>query len=225
MNISSLSGVTKAVVALGAGGVLAGAIALGASGSKGGASLPPAQVVAATATSVPEGTSPSPVAVTPRTDCPKDWLPYEDPDKRFSFCYPSAFKIVTDSRNDRATFGIAVYVYPGESDDGGLSLGFTWMKRGNVELVGGSVCASGGGKYPFTSRQETTRTFATKTLEVCSTGTYSDSARSVLDYRTFAAEFPVSDGGVVRVKADYSATKLQEFEGMAMRIVETLLTR
>jgi hypothetical protein len=87
MNISSLSGVTKAVVALGAGGVLAGAIALGASGGNGGGASPPAQAVAATATSVPEqnqgGAQPG-----PRQDCPANWTSYVDPDNQFSLCFP-----------------------------------------------------------------------------------------------------------------------------------------
>ena len=101
MNISSVSGIAKVVAALGAGGVLAGAIALGATGgTRGGdgASPPQAQVpeetptsvVEATATSEPEPTE-SPTdreAVIPRTDCLPDEVAYEDPDGRFSLCYP-----------------------------------------------------------------------------------------------------------------------------------------
>jgi hypothetical protein len=90
MNIAGLSGVTKVVVALAAGGVLAGAIALGANVGKGGGSAPPAQLVAATATSVSEATAPASggPAVTPRTDCLADENAYDDPDGRFSLCYP-----------------------------------------------------------------------------------------------------------------------------------------
>jgi hypothetical protein len=90
MNIPSLSGVTKAVIALSAGGVLAGAIALGANGGGGGgAASPPAQVVAPTATSVPESGGDR---VRDRTDCPQDWTLYVDPDGYFSFCYPENFQ-------------------------------------------------------------------------------------------------------------------------------------
>jgi len=106
MNIASLSGVTKAVAALTVGGVLAGAIALGASGGKGAGSSPPVQVVAATATSLAEGTqSPAQVTATPytqdrkpvpailasqagRPDCPQGWLVWIDTKNRFSICYP-----------------------------------------------------------------------------------------------------------------------------------------
>jgi hypothetical protein len=120
MNISSLSGVTKAVVALGAGGVLAGAIALGASGGNGGGASPPAQGVAATATSVPEArtqvSSPREFVysnyIPPATDvlqevaqkrltldatgqrCPIGYQLYDSKLLGATFCYPPDWKVV-----------------------------------------------------------------------------------------------------------------------------------
>jgi hypothetical protein len=91
MDVSTLSGITKVIIALGAGGVLAGAIALGASDGGGGPE-PPAQVAAQTPPSVPEArpTPESSQSVVPRTDCAPDEDAYDDPDGRFSVCYPSA---------------------------------------------------------------------------------------------------------------------------------------
>jgi hypothetical protein len=120
MNISTLPGITKALVALGAGGVLAGAIALGASGGNGGGASPPAQVVAATATSVPEvGTQVSkPPAfaysnyIPPDTEvlqevaqrrlaldatgqrCPTGHQLYDSKLLDATFCYPPGWKVV-----------------------------------------------------------------------------------------------------------------------------------
>ena len=92
MNLSSISGVTKTVVALSAGGILAGAIALGASNSGGsGGSPPPAQTVAATAASVPEGQRSS-TQLEPRRDCPEGWMDYLDPDNHFSLCFPATMR-------------------------------------------------------------------------------------------------------------------------------------
>jgi hypothetical protein len=121
MKLQSLSGVAKAVVALSAGGVLAGAIALGASG--GGGSAPPAQVVAATATGVPEPaltveptpfTSPnfiepdiaalSSVAAVQSglqakgERCPDGNVLYDSVLLNGSFCYPSTWSIAVGDR-------------------------------------------------------------------------------------------------------------------------------
>jgi hypothetical protein len=91
MNIASLSGVAKVAAALAGGGVLAGVIALGATGSSGGGPAPPAQVVEATPTSVPETTVlPRTTQVVPRTDCAPNERAYDDPDGRFSLCYPDS---------------------------------------------------------------------------------------------------------------------------------------
>ncbi len=121
MNLKSLSGLTKAVIALSAGGVLAGTIALGESNGNGGGASPPAQVVTATPTNVPERTaaprptlqpiiSPNHIApdqaalseVARRQSelqatsqrCPDSYLLYESMLLGGSFCYPPTWKLV-----------------------------------------------------------------------------------------------------------------------------------
>jgi hypothetical protein len=120
MNIQSLSGVTKAVIALSAGGVLAGAIALGANGGGGGGSLPPAQVAAQTPTSEMEGATPAAkppafaysnyippdaAALQEATQsrvsldgagqrCPSDYNLYDSKLLSGTFCYPPDWKVI-----------------------------------------------------------------------------------------------------------------------------------
>ncbi len=122
MNLKSLSGLTKVVVALSAGGVLAGAIALGASDGNGGGASPPAQVIAETPTNVPEQeTTPTPTPppafvyanyITPDTQvlqdatqkraaldaagqrCPTGYQLYDSELINGSFCYPPDWKVV-----------------------------------------------------------------------------------------------------------------------------------
>jgi hypothetical protein len=225
MNISGFSGVTKVIIALGAGGVLAGAIALGARGGGDSGTAPSAQVAAETPTAVPEGTGALATLPAPRKDCPERWLAYDDPDGRFSFCYPPDFKLVTDDRSHGSSIGIIAGVYPSSATDRSVAVWFTWVALAHKDLPAASVCTAGGGKYPYTSRQETTRAFAGITRDVCFTDTFSEPTRTQLDYRSLATEFPVSDGGVVRARADYSALNISEIEALAMQIIDTLLVR
>ena len=124
MKLQSLSGLTKAVIAFSAGGVLAGAIALGASGGGGGSS-PPAQVVAQTPTSVPEHTAvprPTPPNLASPNDipadvqtlaegtrklaeaegkgnrCPDSYVFYKSTLLGGSFCYPTSWSLVLGDR-------------------------------------------------------------------------------------------------------------------------------
>ncbi len=116
MNIQALSGVTKVVAALAGGGLLAGAIALGASGGNGGGSTPLAQVVAATATSVVEGTtSQTGSKLDPnqaRTDCPQGWTYYNDSQGYFSFCYPSTLRATVGEGEPGGSKAITVDIPP-----------------------------------------------------------------------------------------------------------------
>ena len=96
MNWQAVPAVLKVAVPLAIGGVLAGAIALGA--TSGGNNDGAPQAAAATPTPVPEATraptaAPVKTELGPRTDCPKDWTYYNDPDGHFSFCHPLSLRV------------------------------------------------------------------------------------------------------------------------------------
>jgi hypothetical protein len=218
MNIASLSGVAKVAAGLAGGGVLAGVIALGATGGGSGGSAPPAQVVEVTPTSVPERTSDTRLDPTkPRTDCPDGWTYYNDPNGRFSFCYPDDFKLVTT-----ATVAGVTGPWVGQ---GNVAVWFFWMGRGNSERSLDNVCSPGGGRSPWTSMAPEVRAIAGRSAAACFTDTYADQGRASLDYRSFAAEFHVTTGGVIRANADYSASRVDELERIALAIIDTLLVR
>jgi hypothetical protein len=223
MDIRAFSGVTKAVVALSAGGVLAGAIALGASGGNGGGASPPAQAVAATATSVPENST---QAVTPRTDCPKDWSAYEDPDGWFSFCYPSDLKLVTSVIGDKKDYGFLASVYPpGPHPEGSFGVTFIWRSVGNSERAPENLCAGGGPEASYTSANLGSRLLSTKTVAICVTDSYADSAKTDRRFRTLISEPKTSTEGVVSARADFGGEDFSALEVQSLSILDTLRIR
>jgi hypothetical protein len=225
MNIAGLSGVTKVVVALAAGGVLAGAIALGASGGGGGGSAPPAQLVAATATSVVESPSRA-VEVTPRTDCPKDWLPYQDPDGWFSFCYPPELKLVTSVIGDKKHYGLLVSVYPpGPHPEGSFGVTFVWRSVGNSERSPENLCAGGGPEASYTSASLSSRFLNSRAEAMCVTDAYADSGKTDRKYRTLVSEPKTSTDGVISARADFGGEDFGTLEAKSLAILDTLRIR
>jgi hypothetical protein len=227
MNLASLSGLTKVVATLGVGGVLAGAIALGASGGKGAGSAPPAQVVAAAAANVPEGTTQTVQAgVTPRTDCAKDWLPYEDPDGWFSFCYPADLKLVTSIIGDKKDYGVLVSVYPpGPHPEGSFGVTFVWRSVGNSVLSAENLCTGGGPEASYTSANLSSRLLSNKNEAMCITDSFSDSGKTDHRFRTLISEPKTSTDGVISARGDFGGEDFSALEAKSLAILDTLRIR
>jgi hypothetical protein len=228
MKLQSLSGLTKAVVALSAGGVLAGAIALGAGGGNG--SSPSAQVALQTPTSVPERIETGRFdPQKPRTDCPPNWISYVDPDGRFSFCHPADLKPVTERRSDPGT-GLLLSI--GEPVDqrepkNAFVMTISWSSRTSFVRTQPSTseCATNTGTTTNVSRSEfISAAISSRTAVGCH---WRGQRGSLPSAGELSMEIPFDslgsrDQGVIRVRVDYAGPDLDGTFSRAQAIIDTI---
>lgn len=195
---------------------------------------PPTQVLlipAATATPrvlrTPVALTPTPAALGGRPDCPADWAAYNDPDARFSLCYPATLSAISERFSLRGT---AVQIEPPDfatsRPEDRVFLLASWRPSSYLQGPGPASLCAVFAQAGEASRQEGRMTLGEAEAPTCLTEVHQIvpgvGVTDQIDYYQLIVEIPHLSGGFLVIRTTYSGPDFDASRGTIMRMLATL---
>jgi len=175
----------------------------------------------------PVALTPTPAALGGRPDCPADWAAYNDPDGRFSLCYPATLSAISERFSLRGT---AVQIEPPDfatsRPDERVFLLASWRPWSWLQQpVPGSLCAAFA-QTGEVSRQEGRMTVSAVEAPTCLTEVHQVEpgvgVTDQVDYYQLMVEIPHPLGGFILIRGVYSGPDFDAARATLMRVLATL---
>jgi len=179
--------------------------------------------------STPEAITPLPATDAGRSDCPEEWAVYDDPDGRFSFCYPATLRGISERSSLRGT---AVQVeaadFVSSRPEERVFLLASWRPESYSQEAGPGLCAAfaQGGEV---NRQEGKMTVSATEASTCLTEVHQIDpgvgGTDRVDYYQLMVEIPDPSGGFVLIRGIYSGPDFEASRTTLMQMLDSVVVK
>jgi hypothetical protein len=172
----------------------------------------------------PQQVTPVPTVEAGRPDCPDGWAAFNDPDGRFSLCYPSALRGISERSS---LTGTAVQLAPPDfatsRPEERVFLLASWRSWSWAQQPGPGALCAGFAQTGEVSRQEGKMTVSAIEASTCLTEVHQiDPGVGVsdrIDYYQLMVEIPLASGGFVLIRGVYGGPDFDASRATLMQML------
>jgi len=178
----------------------------------------------------PQLVTPTPAALTGRSDCAEDWAAYDNPEHGLSFCYPAVLRADVVAGPDEPYWSVGVrapedrQVPPGDE----VLFFIHWRPVSYVGGPGPSFCAASAPAGEVRREEGMLAVLgvdAPSCLSEVHTVSPGGGVTDVVDYFQILTEVPWPPGGFVEIRIAYRGPDFEASRTTAMRILDSILVK